>query len=157
VALTRLEQGTAFPLVGRLEQKAERRLEPIGNFMLVRLERKARWNNAKHGRHDIAGDRSVGLDCPDNVDRGAIEQNLFMRFAERRSDCILPGIEPASGEGDLSGVCSEMLAADGQDDTGLCPIGDRNQDRRLDVGGSAKLGQVTHEGTLDRRSGERVA
>ena len=39
VALAALEQGAAAVLVGGIEQEGERRLEPVGDLMLVRAQR----------------------------------------------------------------------------------------------------------------------
>ena len=56
-----------------------------------------------------------------------------MGFAERGGDGILAGIKTAAGKCDLSGVGAQMLSADGQDDAGLGPVGDRDQHRGRNI------------------------
>src|SRR3954447_26843388 len=104
MALPALEQGAASLLVRRVEQECKRSLEPIGDFMLVGLQRKVGRNGADDGGNHIARDRSVAISGADHFARLRLEENLLPRLTKRRCDGVLTGIEPAAWEGDLPGV-----------------------------------------------------
>ena len=116
VALAALEQGAARLLVGGVEQEVERRLEPVGDLMLVRLERKIGRDDAEHRRHDIAGDGAIAARSAP-ITSTAAGSSRISSCASRSAAAtgVLAGIDPPAGKGDLAGVRAQMLAADGQD------------------------------------------
>ena len=66
MALTSLEQGALSLLVGRVENECQRRLEPVGDFRLVREQRLVWTDDRENWGNDITRDRSVGFDFADD-------------------------------------------------------------------------------------------
>lgn len=130
MASSPLQQRASPLLVSEVEHEIERDFEPVGNFMLVRLERQVGRDHSNHRSNDEAGHRPIFFDRPDDIDLVRIEQDFFPGFAKSSSDGVLAGLEAAAGKGDLTCMSAQMLAADGENDSGLRPIGDGDQDSR---------------------------
>src|SRR6185312_8048096 len=103
-----------------------------------------------HRRNDIARDGAVGLNCADQLDRGRIEQDFLLRFAQRGCDWLFAHLDAAAGESDLAGMGAKVLAPDGEDDSWLVAVGDGNQDSRFLRGVGAEFRQVPFERRLCR-------
>ena len=88
MTLAALEQGAPLLLFGRIEDEVQRSLEPIGDFILMRFERKIGRDDSDDWSYDIAGHCSVRLDCSNELDGRGIEEDLLTRFAQCRRDCI---------------------------------------------------------------------
>ena len=83
-----------------------------------------------------------------SADFGRIEEDFLVGLAKRSGDRRLTLVDPPAGEGDLAGMCAHMLAANGEDDAGLRPIGDRDQHTGVDRGSGAKLVQIAFQRRL---------
>ena len=81
MTLAALEQGAAPLLVSRVEDEIERRFEPVGDLMLMRLQRKVGRDDAEHRRDEKAGDRTIGIGGSDHFDQRGIEQDFLVRLA----------------------------------------------------------------------------
>jgi hypothetical protein len=144
-------------LVGGIEQEGERSLEPVGDLIFVRFERQVRRHDPKDWSDDITGDREVRVKRSNYVDFCGIEQDLFTGFPEGSLNRVFSGIDPAAREGDLPGMGSHMLPADGEDDARVCPVSDGDQDRRRNLRLGAKLRMIPLERRLGSGLDQRVA
>jgi hypothetical protein len=115
------------------------------------LEREVRGKHPNDRRHNVAGDRAIWLDGPDNLDQIGWHQHFFVGFAERGGNGVLARINTAAREGDLARVRAQMLTADGQYDARVGPLGDRNEHCGSNVRLFAKLGQVASERLFEWR------
>ena len=95
--------------------------------MLVRVERKVGRNDPDDRRNDIARDGSIILDGADELDDIGRKAELLIGLAQRSGESVLALVDPAAGESDLPGMGAQMLAPDGQDDSRLGAVGDRDQ------------------------------
>ena len=86
-------------------------------------------HRGEHGGDGVAGDGAIAVDRADHGHGRAWQADLLLRFAQRRLDDRLAGIEPAAGKRDLAGVAAQRVGALGEDDAGARPVGDRDQYR----------------------------
>lgn len=156
MACTPLEQGGSLLLIGGVENEVQRRLEPAGDFMLVRLQREIGGHDAEYGRDDEARDRAILLDGADELDDGGIQKDFLIGFAERGLHGVLARIDPTSRKGDLTRVSAQMLAADGEDQARLRTIGSGDEHSGGSVRLRALVGAIAFERAINGRCGKRL-
>jgi len=140
VALSALEQCALTALARGVEEKAERRFEPIRDLMLVRAQWQVGRDDGDDRRDYETGDGPVILDRPNDIGRDGVEAELLVRLAQRGGNGVFAGIDPAAREGDLAGMRPQRVAANGQDHSGIRSVGDRDQHCRRGRRLGAELG-----------------
>jgi hypothetical protein len=150
MACLSLEQCSRPVVIGRVEEKAEWRFKPLGNFMFVRLKRESRRNDANDRSDHVAGDRPIWLKRARDIDPARIDSDLLISFAERSFDRGFTTVHSAAWEGNLAGMGPQMLATDGEDHAWFTAVGNRNEHGGLNSSVAPELGKIANERRIDR-------
>jgi len=101
-------------LVRRVEDEAERRLEPVGDFPFVGRQRQVRRDHANHGGHRKASDGAVGVEHADWLDRVA-NTDALTGLANRHTFDRMLQLELARAERQGAPVGLALFGVDGLD------------------------------------------
>jgi hypothetical protein len=111
----------------------------------MRRQRQIGRDHPNDWRHHEPGDRAIIRDRPKDFDLSRDEAKFLMRFSKRSFRGILSSVETTPGERNLSRMGAHVLTPNGQNQAGLCPVGDCDQDRRGRRRLGAKRGEVSSQ------------
>ena len=86
---------------------------------------------------------------------GGIERDFLPRLAQRGGGGVLAIVDAPPGKGNLPAMIAQALAAVGEDQPGLGPVGDRHQHRGVAQRAVGRLVMVAGEQIIGTRAGQR--
>src|SRR5260370_7608163 len=96
------------PMIGRDNQKGERRFEHLVDFEPVDRERERRIDQRDQRGDAKTSAGQVRIEPAERLDEPLVKPDLLPRFAESRLARRLTGVNLAAGKGDLPGMSAQM-------------------------------------------------
>lgn len=112
MALSPGENRALAPLIRLVEDERERGFEPVGDFRVVRTERKIGRNDRDHRGDEVSGYGPIALDRSHQLDCGGRDAELLPGLANGGVGAALARIETTARKRDLAGMSAQMLAPD---------------------------------------------
>ena len=126
-----LPVASVLDVVGGIEQKAERRFKPGGDFGRVGIDRQVGRDNRQHGGDVVTATGLVAIGLAHDRHVAFVDAELLPRLAQRGFARGFAGVELAAGERGLSRVRAHVRRAVDQQHAGaigmIAPVGDRDQ------------------------------
>jgi hypothetical protein len=101
-------------LVGGIEHKIKRRLEPARYFSRIRRQREIGRDQADDRRHLVASYGSVGVSFTQYSHFGRVEAKFLTGFTKRSLARRFAWVDPSARKGDLASVRPQIVATHGE-------------------------------------------